>query len=68
MIIEMVQKPEGIGFSRDGSPPRVFPWVEGLTLRRGPMILTFRRANGDSAPVTELRFSLPGAHLVLRKR
>jgi CubicO group peptidase (beta-lactamase class C family) len=68
MIIEVVQTPQGLGFSRDGSPPRLIPWVEGLTFRQGQMILTFRRADGDSGPVTELRYGMPGAHLVLRKQ
>ena len=68
VVLEVVRTPEGIGFSRDGSPPREVPWVEGLTFRQGPMWLTFRRANGDSGPVTELRRSMPGAHVILRKQ
>ena len=66
--IEVVETPQGVGFSRDGSPPRPFPWVEGLTFRAGPMMLTFRRADGDSGPVTELRRSMPGAHFILKKQ
>ncbi len=66
--IEVVETPQGIAFSRDGSPPRVFPWVEGLTFRVGQMMLTFRRANGNSGPVTELRRSMPGAHFILKKQ
>ena len=27
-----------------------------------------RRANGDDGPVTELRFSMPGAHMILQKQ
>jgi CubicO group peptidase (beta-lactamase class C family) len=68
MVIEVVQTPQGLGFSRDGSPPRVISWVEGLTFRQGHMVLTFRGARGDSGPVTELRFSMPGAHLILKKQ
>lgn len=68
MVIEVVQTPEGLAFSPDGAPPRPIPWVEGLTFRQGARILTFRRANGDSGPVTELRLSMPGAHLVLEKQ
>lgn len=68
MVVEVVETPQGIAFSRDGSPPRAFPWVEGLTFRQGLLLLTFRRAGGDSGPVTELRFSMPGAHFVLRKQ
>lgn len=68
LAIEVVQTPQGLGFSRDGSPPRPFPWIEGLTFGDGPMVLTFRRASGDSGPVTQLRFSMPGAHYVLEKQ
>jgi CubicO group peptidase (beta-lactamase class C family) len=68
MVIEVVETPQGLRFSRDGSPPLMIPWVEGLTFRRGPMVLSFRRAGGDSGPVTELRSSMPGAHFVLRKQ
>ena len=68
MAVEVTQTPEGLAFSIDGSPPRPIPWVEGLTFRQGPRIMTFRRANGGSGPVTELRVSTPGAHLVLRKQ
>ncbi len=68
MVIEVVETPQGLAFSRDGSPPRPVPWVEGLTFRGGPLVLSFRRANGDSGPVTELRSSMPGAHFVLRRQ
>jgi CubicO group peptidase (beta-lactamase class C family) len=68
MVIEVVETAQGLRFSRDGSPPNLIPWVEGLTFRRGPLVLSFRRANGDSGPVTELRFSMPGAHFILRKQ
>jgi len=68
MNVEVVQTPEGLGFSMNGSPPRVIPWIEGLTFGRGLPRLIFRRANGDSGPVTELRYSMPGAHLVLRRQ
>jgi hypothetical protein len=27
-----------------------------------------RRADGDSGPVTELRYSMPGAHFIPRKQ
>jgi CubicO group peptidase (beta-lactamase class C family) len=68
MNVEVVQTPEGLGFSMNRSPPRVIPWIEGLTFGRGLPRLIFRRANGDSGPVTELRYSMPGAHLVLRRQ
>jgi len=68
MVVEVTQTPQGLGFSMNGSPPRMIPWIEGLTFGRGLPRLIFRRANGDSGPVTELRYSMPGAHLVLRKQ
>lgn len=66
--IEVVEIPQGVAFSRNGSPPRPFPWVDGLTFQAGQMLLTFRRASGDSGLVTELRRSMPGAHFILKKQ
>lgn len=68
MVVEVTQTPQGLGFSMNGSPPRVIPWIEGLAFGRGHPRLIFRRANGDSGPVTELRYSMPGAHFILRKQ
>jgi len=68
MIVEVTQTPQGPLFSINGARPRAIPWIEGLTFGRGLPRLIFRRANGDSGPVTELRFSMPGAHLILRKQ
>ncbi len=68
MIIEVAQTPQGLTFSIDSAPPRAIPWIDGLTFGRGLPRLIFRRANGDSGPVTELRFSMPGAHMILRKQ
>ncbi len=68
MIVEVAQTPEGLHFSIDGRPPRAIPWTEGLTFGRGLPRFIFRRANGDSGPVTELRFSMPGAHMILKKQ
>jgi len=67
MVVEVTQTPQGPAFAIDGAP-RVIPWIEGLTFGRGLPRLIFRRANGDVGPVTELRFSMPGAHMILRKR
>lgn len=68
MIVEVAQTPRGPTFAIDGAPPRPIPWIEGLTFGRGLPRLIFRRANGNSGPVTELRFSMPGAHFVLKKQ
>jgi hypothetical protein len=68
MTVEVVQSPQGLAFSIDGAPARPVPWVGGLTFRQGARILTFRRANGDSGPVTELRVSMPGALMILKRQ
>jgi CubicO group peptidase (beta-lactamase class C family) len=68
MLVEVTQTPQGIRFSMNGSPPREIPWVEGLTFGRGLPRLIFRRAHGESGPVVELRYSMPGAHLILKKQ
>jgi CubicO group peptidase (beta-lactamase class C family) len=68
MVVEVTQEPQGLRFSMNGSPPREIPWIEGLTFGRGLPRLIFRRRAGDSGPVTELRYSMPGAHLILRKQ
>jgi CubicO group peptidase (beta-lactamase class C family) len=68
MTVQVAPTPRGLGFSINGAPPRVIPWIEGLTFGGGPLRLIFRRANGDRGPVTELRSSMPGVHLVLRKQ
>ncbi|UCF18719.1 MAG: beta-lactamase family protein [Gemmatimonadota bacterium] len=68
MVVEVTQTPRGPDFSINGARPRAIPWIEGLTFGRGLPRLIFRRANGDSGPVTELRFSMPGAHFILSKQ
>jgi CubicO group peptidase (beta-lactamase class C family) len=68
MVIDVTRTPRGPAFSVDGAPPRAIPWIEGLTFGRGLPRLVFRRANGEGGPVTELRFSMPGAHFILRKQ
>jgi CubicO group peptidase (beta-lactamase class C family) len=68
VAIEVTQTPGGLAFSTDGAPARPVPWVEGLTFRQGSRIMTFRRANGDSGPVTELRVSTPGSYMILKKQ
>jgi CubicO group peptidase (beta-lactamase class C family) len=68
MVMEVTQTPQGLAFSPDGAPARPIPWVEGLTFRQGVRVLTFRRANGDSGPVTELRVSTPSSHMILKKQ
>jgi hypothetical protein len=68
MVIEVTQTPQGLAFSANGSPPRQLPWVEGLTFRQGSAILTFRRSNGNSGPVTELRFDAGSGYYILKRQ
>jgi len=68
MVVDVTQTAEGVAFSANGSPPRVLPWVEGLTFRQGGALMTFRRANGNSGPVTELRFDSGGGYYILKRQ
>jgi CubicO group peptidase (beta-lactamase class C family) len=68
MIVEVTQTPQGPAFSANGSPARQLPWVEGLTFRQGNAFLTFRRANGNTGPVTELRFDAGGGYYILKRQ
>jgi CubicO group peptidase (beta-lactamase class C family) len=68
MVVEVTQTPQGLAFSANGAPARVLPWVEGLTFRQGSALLTFRRANGSSGPVTELRYSAGGGYYILKRQ
>ena len=68
MVVDVSQGPQGILFSANGSPARPLPWVEGLTFRQGSSLLTFRRANGDSGPATELRFDAGSGYYILKRQ
>ena len=68
MVIEVTQTPEGVAFSANGSPPRVLPWVEGLTFQGGSAFMTFRRASGNSGPMTELRFDAGSGYYILKRQ
>jgi hypothetical protein len=68
-VIEVTQTPAGLAFSFNGSRPEPLPWVGGLRFYGSENVtLTFRRANGDTGPVTELRRDDPGNHYILRKQ
>ncbi|HVF38627.1 MAG TPA: serine hydrolase domain-containing protein [Gemmatimonadaceae bacterium] len=68
MVVEVTQTPEGVAFSANGSPPRVLPWVDGLTFRGGSALMTVRRASGNSGPMTELLFDAAGGYYYILKR
>jgi len=68
VVIEVSVTPDGLGFTVNGSPPQRLPWAGGLTFYpQENVTLTFRRANGETGPVTELRRDDPGNHAIFRK-
>lgn len=67
--IDVTQAPTGLAFSLNGSRPEVLPWAGGLKFYASENVtLTFRRANGDTGPATELRRDDAGNHYILRKQ
>lgn len=69
VTIEVVATPTGLAFGPSGARPEPLPWAGGLTFYAGETTtLTFRRANGDSGPVVELRRDDAGNHAILRKQ
>jgi CubicO group peptidase (beta-lactamase class C family) len=68
-IIEVTETPAGLAFSVNGSKPEALPWAGGLKFyAQETVTLTFRRANGDRGPVTELRRDNMGNHAILEKQ
>ena len=69
LVIEVTQTPTGLAFSPNGGRAEPLPWGGGLKFWANEQItLTFRRANGDSGPVTELRRDDAGNHMILKKQ
>jgi CubicO group peptidase (beta-lactamase class C family) len=69
ITIEVTQSAAGLAFTPAGGRPQPLPWAGGLTFyAQETVTLTFRRANGDSGPVTELRRDDEGNHMILRKQ
>jgi CubicO group peptidase (beta-lactamase class C family) len=67
-VIEVSVEPTGLAFSVNGSPQQRLPWARGLTFYpQENVTLTFRRAGGETGPVTELRRDDPGNHMILRR-
>jgi CubicO group peptidase (beta-lactamase class C family) len=67
--IEVTQSPAGLAFAPSGGRPEPLPWAGGLTFyAQENVTLTFRRANGDTGPVTELRRDDAGNHYILKKQ
>ncbi len=63
--IQVARTTEGLTISIGGAAAQPLIWVEGLTFRQGGILLTFRRANGGSGPVTELRYDTGTEHSIL---
>jgi CubicO group peptidase (beta-lactamase class C family) len=69
MSLEVSPSPAGLAFSINGSRPETLPWAGGLTFyAQESVTLTFRRANGDSGAVIEVRRDDPGNHVIFRKQ
>jgi len=68
MSVVVTQTPQGMAFSVNGGPARTFPWVEGLIFRNGGSLWTFRQANGNGGPATELRSQSGGGYLILKRQ
>ena len=67
--IQVTSTAAGLAFSVNGSRPETLPWVGGLKFyAQENVTLTFRRANGDTGPVTELRRDNAGNHAILKKQ
>jgi hypothetical protein len=67
--VTVTEAPDGLSFAGDGPPqPRVSPWLEGDTFKQGTRIMSFRRANGNSGPVTELRVIGGAGYYILKKQ
>lgn len=67
--IEVTPSPTGLAFSYNGSRPEALPWADGLKFYANETVtLTFRRANGDTGQVTELRRDDSGNHAILKKQ
>jgi CubicO group peptidase (beta-lactamase class C family) len=67
--IEVTQSPKGLAFSPNGGRAEPLPWVGDLTFYAGEDVtLSFRRANGASGPVTELRRDDGGNLYILKKQ
>jgi hypothetical protein len=65
----VTQSPRGLAFSPNGGRAEPLPWVGDLTFYAGEDVtLTFRRAHGDSGPVTELRRDDGGNLYILKKQ
>jgi CubicO group peptidase (beta-lactamase class C family) len=69
VTIEVSASPTGLAFSANGSRPEALPWAGELTFYANEFTtLTFRRANGDTGPVIELRRDNTGNHAILKKQ
>jgi CubicO group peptidase (beta-lactamase class C family) len=67
--IQVTSTAAGLAFSVNGSRPETLPWVGGLKFyAQEDVTLTFRRANGETGPVTELRRDNAGNLAILKKQ
>ncbi len=68
MVVTVTATPQGPMFSTNGAPARALSWRTGLQFVQGGTTYTFRRANGDSGPIVELRVQGGSALYPLKKQ
>lgn len=68
MTVVVTQTPQGPAIAVNGGPARTIDWTGELGFRQGGVLLTFRRASGNSGPVSELRYDTGGGHYVLKRQ
>lgn len=68
MVVVVTAAAQGVAFSVNGSPPRVLPWIGGLTFQGGAALLTFAGADKATGAPAELRFDAGGGGYYVLKR
>lgn len=68
VTIEITKTDGGLAIAPPGVRPELLAWAGGLTFYIADnTTITFRRANGDQGPVTELHRDNAGNHAILKK-
>lgn len=68
LTVVVTSTPQGPAFSVNGAPPRNIAWAGGLEFRLAGTYYTFRRANGNSGDITELRVDTGMGHYPLKRQ
>jgi CubicO group peptidase (beta-lactamase class C family) len=68
MVVAVTSTAQGVALSVNGSPPRVLPWVDGLTFQGGAALLTFAEVAKETGVPAALRFDAGGGGYYILKR